>query len=72
VNEWHYPGIAAALREDADVVMPIITIYEWGQEKNTGAHAATPEVAELSWASAEVISADDISREEILDGAFGK
>lgn len=53
--------------------MPIITVYQWGQEKPekkpVGQAEVTPKT--LAWAPAETITADDLSRDEILDGAFG-
>jgi hypothetical protein len=71
VNEWGYPGISAVLAEDADVLLPIVDVYALGQA-DTGTAVVSPKPKdEPSWAPAEVVSADDLTREEILNGAFG-
>jgi hypothetical protein len=71
VNEWGYPGISAVLAEDADVLLPIVDIYALGQA-DTGTPVVKPEPKDaMNWAPAETISADDLTREQILEGAFG-
>lgn len=73
ISDWGYPGVSAVLREDADVLLPYVELYEMGQEKNLGTPADTPteELQALNWAPAENVTADDLSRDEILSGAFG-
>ncbi len=72
-SEWHYPGVSAVMTEDADVLLPIINLYEMGQEEMKGTPVTTPAATDqpLNWAPAEQITVADISREEILSGAFG-
>jgi hypothetical protein len=71
-SEWNYPGVSAVLAEDADVLLPFVELYEMGQEEMKGAPVTVPEKPQaLSWAPAEHITADDMSRDEILNGAFG-
>lgn len=73
VSEWRYPGVSAVLAEDASVLLPYVELYEMGQEKSGGQPVAVaPEQpTPMSWAPAENVTADDLSREEILSGAFG-
>jgi len=63
------------MAEDASVLLPLVDLYDQGQQKATGTPmqpkpAAGP-TQELKWAPAEKVSADDISREEILRGVPG-
>lgn len=51
------------------MLLSYVEVYELGEQKNTGTPVVAPSMA---WAPAENMSQGDLSRDEILNGAFGK